>query len=275
MTTFLNLSWPFLACGLLATAAILFGPSDSVEVLIPIGLTQVVFQGSGLVAGKALLVIGALAALAIPAFRDYSRLYPVDLRFNVSFDREGLQDALDKLPAEARITLPIVSNWPEQQRVILGGWNELMARNQLPGHVTLSEATRGTGYVTFKVVSVKGWQAYQITAAEGQMSLQFPIEGQSTKLRIDFELVPGPSTRIEGSLKDIYLRWTKVIRPRFTQYAHMTPLQRLAVGEVIAVTKLRFFPIMTIGRTVYFTEMKSRDEAAPLVVPIAYAVYES
>jgi len=271
LTTFLDLSWPFLAAVVLLAVAVAFGPTDVIELVVPIGITHVVVQGSNLLVAKVALLLGAITALAIPAFRDYSRLFPLDLRFKVSFDRQGLEESLGRL--DKRDRPEVGPNWHEQREDLLGKWNKLMRDYKLPAHVRFTETTAGDGFVTFRLANAKGWQTYQIAASQGQLRLTFEHDGQPTQLHSDFELLSGSSTRIESSLAEIYLHWTKVIRPRFTQYVQVAPLQRVAITELTAVTKLRFFPAVRVGRTVYFAD----DPSSPgrRYVPIAYAIYET
>ena len=127
------------------------------------------------------------------------------------------------------------------------------------------------GETYFEVQRVKGsWQTYRIEQAYGYLDHHFQVpEGREQVIQTDFRLLETGASYIQVALADIYLRYTKLMRPEFKQEVRLSATEVLYSGSVIGATKVRFFPIPIIGNTLYLV----RRESDGALFPIAYAKY--
>lgn len=259
---------------LLLVLAASFAPSDTVELLLPVGPVRLVVDSSTGLFGR--FIVGALGliALASPAFRDYSALFPRRLVLHLFFDAAGLTDALSSFSLRDLERVGArASDWSSGHTAFIDRFNRLIAEHDLPSHIRISSATTGSGAVSLRFRHGAGWQRYLIEEATGEVGIDFEQRGQQNTLRVQFELVPSPHNLVRATLGDIYLRWTKVIRPSFRQYVQVAPLERFEVAHVVAMTKIRVFPVIGISPTVYFVGTDSEARTSELF-PVGYAQYD-
>lgn len=279
---FFNLISPVLVAALCITLAITatLVPAQ-IQITIPIIGPIVSLQGT-LADPRLLLSLAALISLGIPAIRNYEKLYPTDLKFHLFFDADGIEAVLRTFSKAEVAALRIDEDWRKAKyyQLYLDSLTALARQFHLPQHVEFTESTHADGEVVMHVRRTHGWQKYRIEEMRGFMQYKFPDKrGMITVVPGYFELRETKANLTSASLKDIYFGWTKVIQPRIMHYVHrdLTHTFHVAEMEVIAITKLRFFPYLDCGRSLYCvadTFLPNRQKDQPKLIPVGYGIYD-
>ncbi len=266
--SFLRLVGPFVMSIVLmvsAGAMLVSGTEMEIQFNIPIVFIDVAYPIKNPALPMTLLGLGCLAW---PAFRNYAGYYPTHLTLQIHFDLEGLERTIETISeAESKeLNLTIDKDWKDYQQYYLDYLNHLIQQRRLPSFVRFSGTTCGNGEVTFRVVRVGWFQTYRIEkSSRGNARFMFRNHDRQRRRTMELEVQlalapedPSGGDRIHGTLKDIYTPsgWTKVIRPTFCQYVQIAPGRRLDMEDMplVCVTKLRFFPLIGIGNTIYLVE---------------------
>jgi hypothetical protein len=279
---FLNMISPFLItafCIILAITTSIV-PAQ-IQINIPIIGPIVTLQGT-LADPRLLLSLAGLISLATPALRNYENLYPTNLKFHLFFDADGIETVLHLFSKSEIAMLKIDEDWrtAKYYQIYLDSLTALARQFHLPQHIEFTESTHADGEVIMHVRRTHGWQRYKIEQMRGFMKYNFPDKrGVITIIPGYFELRETKANLISASLKDIYIGWTKVIQPRITHYVHrdLTHTFHVAEMEVIAITKLRFFPYLDCGRTLYCiadTFLPNRSKNQQKLIPVGYGIYD-
>ena len=239
---------------------------------LPVGGVEVTLSTAWLV--SLLLNGAALFCLLVPAFRNYSGFFPKRLKMDVYFDDAGIEELLAGLTTRERNELNIAAGWRQSKAQYLEMLNDKL-RERFPDSqfqfTGRSGVLHSAGETFFDIEKVRGcWQTYHIEACHGYLEHCFQVpEGSEQRLRTEFELLETGSSYVRTSLRDIYTRFAKVLKPEFKQEIRLSATELLYSGSVVGVTKVRFFPVPEVGGTVYFV---SRETDGALV-PVAYAKY--
>ncbi len=253
------------------------GPSKIVANLLGLFRLEVPVKRAFVV--RLILLLSALVLLCVPAFRDYSEFFPADYDIEVFFDDEGINKTLIDYTRKELASIHIAPDWVQRKQDHLRKLNQIVARKvgiseffQLSGDYVHSK-----GQNRFVVEKVKGvWQEYRIKEGHGELRHFVEDPKRHRQFRSKFELLSTSDNYIHVSLTDLYLRYTKILRPQFKQF---TVVSTSPAGEdvllfypqsIVAITKVRFFPVPSIGNTVYCIQAEGLDSLK--LVPIGYAV---
>ena len=269
----LRLVWPVI-CGVTALVFMLFvgplGGSGMVEIPI-LGLYTLKLPLTDPMLLRFILGITAFLFLMVPAFRDYSALFPSEFKLSIYFDNDGLRAALGGFSSKEIKAIGIKANWEEDKTRYLLDLNEFIkcklgSRFQF---VPDAEKVHSSGHTSFEVKPVKGWQRYRIVRAEGALKHRFEIPRQSAvTLTSAFDLLDTPSNHIQATLGIIYVRFSIILSPVFRQTIRLSASEEeIYHHNVICLTKSRFFPIPHVGRTIYLVRNSAGE-----VFPMGYAV---
>lgn len=269
-TALLELVYPFALALVALTLAVTFSPPGSVtlqlDILKPFTVQQPITNE---VAVRAIFLCFALGFLCIPAFRSYCSYFPQYLKMRVFFNADGIERALKVFTSHELAELGIAQEWQNAQHCFIDRLNDLMREQALARFGQFSADTYGVGDTTFIVHATKKWQEYQISDAHGGVTFKFASDGgEWISVYLAVELAPSEADMLHASLRDIYVRFTKVIRPRFALFVYTSPSSRWQVENLVCATKLRFFPMIGISDTVYLVGSEVG------LIPVAYAVYE-
>lgn len=267
---------------ILAFFAVYLVWTDTLVTVEALSLSLGVFSVSSVMGDVLLKSIATILILAVPPsiqmYRNYAEFFPQSLEFNLFFDYQGiLQSIEDGFSIEDRATLRIAENWKEVRREHLAIFNQ-----QLQGHEglqlsTIVSSTTREGEFHYKFHKASRFhQTYQMDSGHGFVKIWFDQELTGQQITIHYSLRRTDHDCIKASFKDLFVTFTKVIHPTFSQYVHIGPRDRLPIVNFVSFTKLRFFPWSDIGNTLYCVEIypKSTDDHPPEFVPIAYAVYD-
>ena len=215
-----------------------------------------------------------------PALRDYSPFFPKYYKMTVKFDDEGIEEALKEFSNAEKADLNLMSDWRLEKQSYLDQINDVL-NDKGNSSFRIDRNTVAHGETTFFPHKVKrSLQTYEIDEAHGSITLQ-RAEGDSPDIQSQFTL--WNATRIEASLVDVYFRWTMIIRPQFRQHIQMGLgiHNRVTLDRpVIVMTKVRFFPIVKVGTSVYLSPVERPPDSASTEriiqnVPVAYATYDA
>lgn len=281
---FLLLSWPFIIGCLLLS---LHFWAKQISNLKPI-LNIKTFIGDWAIPIPTVLavriVITTLSCLflAYPAFRDYSSIFPKFLLMEVFFDDEGTSKVIKSFNRRELAEFGLVENWrPEKGKYFEAIESKLMRRKDIPAPSQFkfhdpSFHVFSKGSTTFVVKKIAGFQTYKIVSADGALEHCCEKAGEATyKFTSEFELLVSPQKSISVKLWNIYLPisngWTYILSPSFKQIFRNSEGEQCWDHTLVAVTKVRYFPIPSIGKTLY---LYRPDPLGP-AVPIGYVVYDT
>lgn len=120
----------------------------------------------------ALTIIG-LFFLSMPAFRNYSKLFPDHLLMEVYFDTEGTRASLGQFKKSEIVSLSIDPNWERAK----GKYVEFLTselRHRIAPEAAFSfdgkqANVHSEGDTSFVVEPAVGWQEYRIVHASGRL----------------------------------------------------------------------------------------------------------
>jgi len=217
-------------------------------------------------------VLGAVSAslLLFMLCRNYGPFFPTHLKLRTYFDEDGLARAVAYVWA-ARPDIPLAEDWHSQRVQYLTELDHRM-RQQLPHYGPFFTAPnvgrylRSEGTATHGVEHAGFWQRYTITEVSGNMTHFLTPPGASQEeLETRYALCDTGYNVIEPSLRE-YLRCVTVVRPIMNQSLSCHN-RSFYEARIVGVTRVRFFPFVSLDRTVFCAE------ADKGLVPIAYAVY--
>lgn len=274
---FLNLIYPFLfAIFLLLCLPFIKSTQDNKITLSPFSLFSVDLHIKRKFVINLIIVICALALLAFPAFRDYSSFFPSRYDMEVFFDEKGIENTLKDYTNNEIKSLNLNDKWRDERKEYLNGLTSdisiILGIDNFFNNGT--EYIHSEGSTTFIVEKIEGWQQYHIKEANGQLKhiLDLPKSKEMKTFHSKFKLQSTSNNYIATTISDIYFSYTKILKPLFKQIASLTPGGDKTIyhHSLIALIKVRFFPICKIGNTIYL--VKSKDEVT--WVPIGYAIYK-
>lgn len=167
----------------------------------------------------------------------------------------------------------LVSNWQNEKAEYITSLNRVLEGIKHPfrfdSHKT-AVRTKGENYVEVKKIESWGWQEYRIENGRGSVIHTYEVPGRSAEtISSEFQLLESDSNYLKLSSGDIYWRWTKVITPEYKQVFRKSQTDIFYSHNLISLTKVRFFPYIDIGKSVYL----ARQPAGDKYIPIGYAIY--
>lgn len=212
-----------------------------------------------------------IVSLLSPLFFDYSKLFPTQLRMTVHYDDEGIERILNTYSSSEKARLKIRDDWVSAKADYMDQLDQAIG-NTMDGYTPFfsrHESMYSAGETSFVVEKVDGsWQRYRIVESHGRLehTLELP-EREPCTLISEFVLRRAGYDFIELTLADILFRFTVILKPQYKQILRVTSAREVYSRYVIALNKVRIFPLLTIGDTVYLAET---DEGR---IPVGYTVY--
>ncbi|MHB8087672.1 MAG: hypothetical protein ACYDH2_05425 [Anaerolineaceae bacterium] len=221
-----------------------------------------------------IIIFLSLTSLLFPAFRDYSPFFPTYLKMQVFFDDEGILRSLNHFnPRELEI-FKIKNNWQSDKAEYISDLNKLL-RDVTGTKFRFDFAKRNVaseGSTTFvtKKISKWGLQKYRIQEAHGNLTHSLLSDSASSHVVYQsiFRIRKTGANYIDLGFYDIYIGYTFVISPEFDQLFTLTNGEEIYNHHLTAMTKIRMFPYIDIGNTVYLLRRTDGNS-----VPIGYAIY--
>lgn len=282
--TLLSLIWP-IVLGILLLIYIFFiykekrdkdkpKSSEPVYINIPLWLVSFRIPVRRLFVIRLIIILIAFSLFAIPAFRDYSIYFPTYYFMDVYFDDDGIIQALNDFNKKEIESMNISKDWRNKKKQYYNKINKYLFKtiNISNFFESTGRYIHSTGESTLISEKVKGWQQYHIVRSYGSLENCVELPNESSKIiKSEFSLADTKDNYISLSLYDIYIKHTKIIKPQYKQMlSTIIGGQRQTYNNiVINMTKLTFFPIIKISKTIYFI----RDNDGIHLVPIAYAIY--
>lgn len=213
----------------------------------PFGFFGMSFPISNRRLTRLLLSLFGFGCFSLYAFYDYSTFFPQHLQMDVFFDEAGLANVMaETLDSRDIRTLGIPQDYPKFRGHyfnVLDSEVKNVLRAQFfsltPG------AVHSSGETSFIVKKLDVWQRYHIEESKGE--LVHTLEAAHTPTRqfyTLFEKLPSPDDYIQASIRDLFVRRSVMIRPRFKQLlAENRTSQGVTFNvAVVGVTKLTMFP---------------------------------
>lgn len=279
MRTIIRLWLPLIVAAFLILIAVTMPFGDTIKFQPSIGFLGIQIDMPNGVFARIVFGFAGLLWMTYPAVRDYSGFFPRRLKITVYFDEAGIYKALAAFSKSELTDANVKStDWEDNRRQLLSDWNhefETKGRTDF----RLNERSVGVGETIFvtQKISYKN-QSYKITEASGFLVFQQENGNHKLEVRSEFDLFPSSNDIIRGSMVEVYLpnRWTKVIKPIFNQWVRTGVQSRYLAGRLLAMTKVRFFPLISISDTIYLREFTSQSgdgDSYVHFVPISYATY--
>lgn len=274
--TFIDLIFPFLLGILVLLFQAFIKRSEKDETKVQISLFGIATFESvmrKLWVVRVILLLIALVLFSWPAFRNYAEYFPTHLRMEVFFDDEGTEKALEQFTREEIKSLNLSENWRAEKVEYISSLNKVLEGINHPFRFDAKKgAVRSKGENTFRVQKVEtwGWQKYHIEEGKGSVTHTYEMPGQgSHTISSTFELLEAETNFIDLSTTDIYIHWETVIKPEYKQIFSLSPKEAFYSHNLIALTKVQFFPYLDIGKTVYLAKQLTGDK----YIPVGYSMY--
>lgn len=275
---FLSLSWPFIIGWILLS---LHFCAPEISNLKPILNINTFFVNLSIPISTILMVRIVITVLsgisfAYPAFRNYSDLFPDFFSMEVFFDNEGISKTIEQFDNRDLAGFNLVENWRPEKKKYFETIESKLMNNHIPGpsNFKFSDPNYNvfsSGNTEFKIRKIAGFQKYSIVSAGGSVEhCSEKAGGETYKASSEFKLLSSSQNLISIKLWDMYLPtgWTYTLSPSFKQIFRNSKGKQCWDHTLIAVTKVRYFPVPSIGRTLYLYQP---DPSHPNdVVPIGY-----
>ena len=218
------------------------------------------------------LVLAILFIICIP-FRNYAGFFPQDFTIDVFFDETGISNVLKEFTGEELKQLNLDANWPSSRKTYFNRLDQELKKRGFnfefgkPDGIIL-----GAGKGNIRAIPIDGWafQTYSIVEAGGAITLsRNEPPAEPLRLFTFYTLRPSGANQIALNITDIYLMTPLVIMPEFDQSVYLNPTQPYTEHVLIAATKLRFLPIIQLGRTLYLYTQSDGSR-----IPVGYAIYK-
>jgi hypothetical protein len=274
--TLIDIIYPFILAGFVLTLQCFIKKAEN-------DLTKFQFSVFGIVTFESalrklwvvrtFLLLIAFGLFGLSAFRDYSTFFPSHMQMEVFFDDEGINNALNQFSEGDLTNLNISPTWQTEKADYIASLNRVLEGMNHPFRFDSRRnavRTKGDNYVEVKKVESWGWQEYRIEDGRGSVTHIYEVPGQSPQtISSTFELLETDANSLDLSLADIYLRWTKIIKPEYKQIFRKTQSDVFYSHNLISLTKIRFFPFVDIGKSVYLARQPNGNK----YIPIGYAIY--
>lgn len=278
----LGLAWPIAFAGLFLAAAICprkYLPRRTIRLVLnhviesalP-GMVHHARQPFNYKLFRFVMAAATAICLMIPAFRDYSGFFPEHMNVAAYFDDIGIEQSLTAFEARELEPLRMASDWRQRKEHYFAHLNEELSKNGIDFKIdTRPGAMLSSGVTTVKTKKLQ-WgplQSYVILEMYG--TLNHSTTGPDDvprKVSSDFRLLQSPGRTVRAALYDIYFGWHIVIMPLAQQTFRVSPTREVGFDRIIGITKIRFFPTVDPGRTIYFSVASDG-----MTFPIGYADY--
>lgn len=213
------------------------------------------------------LVGAGVAALILAYFLDYSGAFPKNLSMTVSFDEAGIEKRIRLLPKRISKDFPLHPDRLARRTAFFECIDSKLREANPTQTLKRSEtvALTGKGYTHYLVQMVSARQKYQFVKADGLVLLKGGnlTDGLETK----FKLRDTEQSFFCPSFSDLAVRGTFFVNPEVTQTYRLNPTLEKEFDDLTVLTKVRFFPYIEIGDSLYLLKQES------MFVPIGFCIY--
>jgi len=275
METFLRISWPVILGFLSMAIALMKNTVNSLaekDNKVTIGLGPISFSTG---ARNRTLIRIALGFLAIcfftySVFRDYSLFFPKHFIVRAYYDERGIAQALLKLDEKSVPGYKINSNWRYDKQKFFDYLNQQAAKNNVE-FLFDPEQTHSEGISILEAKKIAFFvQEYEIKNSRGfAKHISLMPDGQRKEALSEFRLIPSSFNRIRPTFGS-FIKNRQYIIMLYEQVVWLSPTEEKYPVNLLTSTKIRYFPYIGIGTTIYFT----CDERTKSITPIGYAIYE-
>lgn len=222
---------------------------------------------------RTILFCSSVATLSTLLFVDFSVFFPEELKVQAFFDQEGIRVSLKAFSDDELKRLGIPDNYEQFQKKYYDDVNIVLGEFFQKSKDTIFRGKDfySIGAISFVVQKLDGIQNYYIKEAGGQLkhTLVRPNTLPLT-FRTSFEKRYSRHDYLSPSLKEIFIKYTVIIQPRFKQIFEK---DEKSGGEtfdhiLVCVTKVYFFPFPRLSNTIYMTELEGIG-----LIPVGYGIY--
>ena len=200
--------------------------------------------------------------------RDYQDLFPAYFNMDVRFDYQGIERLLSEFQKDKRFKFEIHPDW-KSKRISFYENIENVVKEKTGKIMNFGSGDQITaqGHTSFAVKKQETLsQSYKITDSEGRILIN--DVNSNVEIETFFHLKDTAESLIRITFADMIARYTFLINPRFLQKYRTDPTEEVNFGDLIACTPIRFFPVMSIGYSLYLAEEENKW------FPIAYCIYD-
>lgn len=243
--------------------------------------------------------------------RDYTAFFPSHLKFNVYFNPARLAAELAQFSQGqlAQADISIHPDWMRLRMEYLQDRNRIVHELDPTCRFHFGNHNHGDGYFSYKIIKSKGGRAQTYEAAEttfGIVDFNSRQDGVTETIMARFELEMDGNQAFHVKFRELLkfhgqgwgrffsVRRYLIARPKLSQTAYVNLTTRKSIGNIVALSRLQYFPTVSLVSTVYLIERsefsstsETQDRASPhqvdshgthelnTMVPVAYAIYGS
>lgn len=214
---------------------------------------------------RSILILAIIGFAVFPLFRDYTSFFPKNYKMTVSYSNNDIIEALREFsPAEIK-KYSVERNWKKDKEQICQNILQNIAnkmKQKIDGKNIPMVVAEGNTYFSIKKM---GFLLYDLEDSFGNLDHELQLQsGKVVTAFTRFKLER--RERLNVNLCDIYINRGVIVEGRFKQYLY-SGNELIYLFKVLAVTKVKFLPSISVGKTIYFYR---KDNG--MMVPIGVAV---
>ena len=223
-------------------------------------------------------ILLAVATFLIPFFiylgRDFSVVFPQELKMNVFFDSAGIDKRIDDFSDREKENIGISPTYQDSQGTYYDDLDNTLINhlNYKEGIFHYPEDIHSEGKTSFIVEQANGLHRYYIAEANGELehTLEKP-NSQPQGFISKFERIESAHNFVKLNLRNYLTSGAIILQPRFKQFLQTGPDSQSVLFDhkLVGLTRVKVYPLPKIGDTIYFYEKPDTS-----LVPIAYAIYK-
>lgn len=223
---------------------------------------------------RTILLCSSVAMFSSLLFVDYSSFFPEEgLKIQASFDQDGIRASLKVFSDDELKRLGIPDNYEQFQKKYYDDINIILREFFQKSKDTIFSGKDfdSIGTISFVVQKLDGIQNYYIKEASGQLKHTL-VKPNTLPLtfRNSFEQRHSRHDYLSPSLKEIFIKHTVIIQPRFKQIFEKDEKSGRETFDhvLVCVTKVYFFPFPKFSNTIHMTELEGIG-----LIPVGYTIY--
>lgn len=219
---------------------------------------------------KCFLCIIGSAFMLFGLFRDYSSFFSAHYDLCIYFTDQEVEKVIARLNRFEVRKLRLDPQWHDSKDKYLRKLQDTVTKkiNDAFPFADESDSIHSNGSTDFHVKRNGFWHKYKIEKANGLLIHTYETpDAPKKELKSEFILKETASNHISLNVLNV-LCGTIIIRPVFKQVVWLTPTNELYHHDLIAATKIRFFPFPQVAETIYLIQENRKTTMTP--IGIAY-----
>ena len=204
----------------------------------------------------------SLSFFIFAVIRDYSGFFPKIMKVNALFDDKGIEKLLKNLKKDKRFSFEIYDDWHHRKENFIKELEKSVFPKTGKNIDFLNgSAMRSNGTTEFNIKKSQFFtQEYLLSESYGSITTNESQSGLSITTSFNIQR----DEEIDVSFFDMFFYHSFIVNPEYCQKHHANLIDLESFSNVIASTKIRFFPWVNIGKSLYLVKDKKDNKYYPI-----------